>query len=139
MKKKLASIVLVSAMLTACVSVIELPSEARPTPPERIKYVSGDIKDAATVTFLKGADYTSAITTFSGCLIKANDFEIGEIKNGERMTIKLPAGEYVFKTALSMLQRSGSYDTFDQRLEPNKSYYYQIFVCAARREFFKGE
>lgn len=134
MNRSIISLIVSAICLSACATRFQSPSEASPVPAERLTLVSRDVKDAATVVFFMEMQY---VPMPLNCVAHADDMEIGVIKHGERMTVKLPEGEYVFGVRPAAFRRNLP-TTIAQRLEANKTYYYRVSgVCEIAREFVK--
>jgi len=119
---------LVTALATLAAACATSPtpiSEAPPTPAERIYYTAREGKEFATAVFVRDTGFTG-----SGVYqhVTINDEPGASIDVGEKATLQLPAGEYVFAVTPTDPFGSTAPYAIDQKLEPGKTYYYRILT-----------
>lgn len=118
-------IVSITLLLTGCATTPTPLSQALPTPEDRIYYRATDGKPTATVVFVRDSGFAA-----SGVYqhLTINEEPGAAIDVGEKATLRLPAGEYVF--AVTPTDPFGTFAPYaiDLRLEAGKTYFYRILT-----------
>lgn len=119
------TILAVTLVLTGCATTPTPIADARPTPQERIYYRAPEGKSLATAIFIRDAGFAG-----SGVYqhLTINDERAATIDVGEKATLQLLAGEYVFAVAPTELFGTSAPFAIDQKLEADKTYYYRILT-----------
>lgn len=111
--------------LTACATTPTPISEAKPTPGERIYFQSVENQPAATAIFIRDRGLAG-----SGVYqhLSVNGKKAASIDVGEKATLRLAAGEYVF--GIMPTDPFGTHAEFsiDQRLDHDRVYTYRILT-----------
>lgn len=122
---KIQLILLMALFLAGCATTPTPLSQALPTPEDRIYYRAPEGKPTATVVFIRDGGFVA-----SGVYqhLTINEERAAAIDVGEKATLRLPAGEYVF--AVTPTDPFGTWAPYaiDQRLEAGKTYHYRILT-----------
>ena len=123
---KLSMFLLLPALaLAACATVPTPMSEALPTPSERIYFRVTEGRPTATVVFIRDRGFAGS-GVYQHLLI--NEEKAASIDVGEKVTLQLLSGEYVF--SVMPTDPFGGHAEFgiDQRLEAGRTYAYRILT-----------
>jgi len=118
--------ILAAALIVAGCATVPTPvSQAIPTPADRIYYPDARNGPVATVIFVRDTGFVGSAVYQN---LTINEERGAAIDVGERATLRLSPGEYVF--AVTPTDPFGSWAPFsiDQRLEAGKTYFYRILT-----------
>ena len=98
-------------------------AQARVTPQERIYQIGSEAKSAATVIFVRDTGFTGSGVYLH---ISINGEKAISLDVGEKGSIRLAPGEYVFGVLPTDAFGTHAETAIDQRLEPDRTYYYRL-------------
>ena len=117
--------IFLSALLVGCATSPTPIAQAKNVPDDRVYYRPQDTSQAATAVFVRDSGaFGSGVYQH----LTINEEKAAALDVGEKVTFKLPAGEYAF--GIRMTDPFGATAPFsiDQRLETGKSYFYRILI-----------
>lgn len=106
--------------LGACTSAPKKFSETAEVPQERVFLKQSSDSQTATAIFVRDVGGTVSAK------LLVNDELASELFNGEKVSLQLPAGEYMFGFYLGPKAFLITANPIDQRLEAGKTYFYRI-------------
>ena len=113
------------ALITACATSPTPVTEAVPTPQERVYFQ--DVVEVPTATAVFVSD-SVVLPMLADLHLLINGVKAASIAAGEKVALRLPAGEYVFGVYNTKIYGADVQDTIDQKLDAGQTYLYRVFV-----------
>jgi len=97
--------------------------EAQQTPQERIYFRDADGVPTATAVFVRDSGAYAALLNLH---LSINGAKAASIAPSEKVTVRLPAGEYVFGVYPTNIYGSDIQHTTDQKLDAGRTYFFRL-------------
>ena len=120
----LAALLALSLLTSGCATTQIGEADAAPVPADRVYYTAAaiDVTAAAKVIFVRDTGFRG-----SGVYkhISINGQRAASLNPGEKWTVQLPAGEYVFGAVATSLFTRADF-SIDQQLQAGRTYTYRV-------------